>query len=157
MWEFRRKPNANGEPPEELVELFEAIPELGVLYHCRWGLTAVFDTAKDRTDAQRQLEKLRVEMRDFEQDFSSFWETYERWKDGILAYFEEGKTSGVVEGINNKARVITKRAYGIKTAASLWTRLTLDLNHAADIIGYGVKRIREIAATIQRKFAAFYT
>ena len=31
-----------------------------------------------------------------------------------------------MEGINNKARVITKRTYGLKSAESLWTRLILD-------------------------------
>jgi hypothetical protein len=30
-----------------------------------------------------------------------------------------------VEGINNKARVITKRADGVKSAKSLWDRLVL--------------------------------
>jgi transposase len=34
-----------------------------------------------------------------------------------------------VEGINNKARVITKRSYGLKSAESLGTRLILDLGN----------------------------
>lgn len=157
MWEFRSKPQGNGEAPPELEELFEAIPELGLLYYCRWDLTAIFDTAKDRKDAERKINKLRADMNEYDLDFSAFWDTYDRWKDGILAYFDDRKTSGVVEGINNKARVITKRAYGLKTAASVWTRLTLDLNHAADVIGYSIQRIRQIATTIQCKFAACYT
>ena len=121
MWEFRSKPKANGALAEELVELFEALPELGVLYYYRWDVTAVFDTAANRREAEERIEQLRAEMKENGLDLSAFWATYDRWKDGILAYFDEGKTSGVVEGINNKARVITKRAYGLKSAPSLWT------------------------------------
>ena len=52
---------------------------------------------------------------------------YDRWKTKILNYFGP-PTSAAVEGINNKARVITKRTYGLKSAKSLWDRLILDLN-----------------------------
>ena len=47
---------------------------------------------------------------------------------GILNYFAAWQTSGPVEGINTKARVIVKRCYGLKSADSLWTRLVLELN-----------------------------
>ena len=49
-----------------------------------------------------------------------FFATYDRWKTEILNYFDARQTSAAVEGINNKARVITKRAYGLKSADSLW-------------------------------------
>ena len=42
------------------------------------------------------------------------FETYDRWKTKILNYFDARQTSAAVEGINNKARVITKRTYGLK-------------------------------------------
>ena len=38
------------------------------------------------------------------------------------------ETSAAVEGINNKARVITKRTYGLKSAKSLWDRFILNSN-----------------------------
>ena len=37
------------------------------------------------------------------------FETYDRWKTKILNYFDARQSSATVEGINNKARVITKR------------------------------------------------
>ena len=35
-----------------------------------------------------------------------------RWLDEILAYFDNRTTSGVVEGINNKLKLIKRSAYG---------------------------------------------
>ena len=49
-------------------------------------------------------------------DLGSFFETYDRWKTKILNYFDARQTSAAVEGINNKARVITK--------ADLWTEVS---------------------------------
>ncbi|QVL33847.1 transposase [Telmatocola sphagniphila] len=43
--------------------------------------------------------------------------------DGILAYFEERKSSGPVEGLNTKIRVVLRRSYGIQSLTTLWTRV----------------------------------
>ena len=116
MWEYRTKPTRGAEPSPELQKLFDAIPELGELYYYRWELTEIFDTAPSRRAAARHIAALRARMSESTLDLSAFWETFDCWKDGILAYFDEGKNSGVVEGINNKARVVTKRAYGTKVS-----------------------------------------
>ena len=49
-------------------------------------------------------------------DFSTFWTTCKNWKRGNLNDFDGRYTSAAVEGINNKARVITKRCYGVKSS-----------------------------------------
>ena len=48
--------------------------------------------------------------------------------DGILAYFDDRRTSGPVEGLNNKIRTLMRRGYGIRNVANLWTRALLDVN-----------------------------
>jgi hypothetical protein len=87
----------------------------------------------------------------------TFVKTYERWQEGILNYFDGRHTSGPVEGINNKARVITKRAYGLKSASSLWTRLVLDLNLAAEATGQTIEAFRATAAAFRPIFSAACT
>ena len=57
-----------------------------------------------------------------------------------------------MEGINNKARVITKRAYGVKSADTLWKRLILDLNRASEAIGRSIEQIRRIAQGLTALF-----
>ena len=70
----------------------------------------------------------------------------------ILNYFDARQTSAAVEGINNKARVITKRTYGLKSAKSLWDRLILDLNRASQAIGYSIEHIRQMAKGLKALF-----
>src|SRR5208283_3345442 len=131
MWAFRRDPESlSAEEKQALEALFEKIPALRPLYKVRLRFKEIFDTARDRITAARWLRKLRRECGQLGLDLGSFFETYDRWKTKILNYFDARQTSVAVEGINNKARVITKRTYGLKSAKSLWDRLILDLNRA---------------------------
>jgi transposase len=41
-------------------------------------------------------------------------QTIIRWRDEIIAYFDNRTTSGVVEGINNKLKLIKRSAYGFR-------------------------------------------
>lgn len=96
---------------------------------------------------------LFLDMLDFSPELDGFIKTFERWQDEILNYFEAGQTSATVEGLNNKARVILKRAYGLKGADSLWTRLILDVNRATDVVLYTIGQIKELVAGFRAAFA----
>jgi transposase len=83
--------------------------------------------------------------------------TFEAWQEEILNYFEARQTSGPVEGINNKARVIVKRAYGLKSGDSLWTRLVLDLNRAKDVVGQTIGQVRDLVTAFRGIFSCTCT
>jgi transposase len=154
MWEFRRDAaKLTDEERRRLEGLFERLPELRRLYEIKGRFKRIFDTAKGRRQAAYQLCELEVAALDAGLDLSAFFRTYERWQDGILAYFDERQTSAAVEGINNKARVIVKRSYGLKTAGSLWTRLILDLNWARKAIGRTIEGMRALAAGFKALFS----
>jgi transposase len=154
MWEFRRDAAAlTDKARRRLEDLFERVPELRRLYEIKGGFKRIFDTAKGRRQAAYRLCALEVDALDAGLDLSAFFRTYERWQDGILAYFDGRQTSAAVEGINNKARVIVKRSYGLKTASSLWTRLILDLNWAKQVIGRTIEGIRSLAAGFKALFS----
>jgi transposase len=142
----------SAEEKQALEALFEKIPALRPLYEVRLRFKAIFDTAADQTTAARWLRDLRQQCNDLGLNLEPFFETYDRWKTGILNYFDARQTSAAVEGINNKARVITKRAYGLRSAKSLWDRLILDLNRASDAVGYSIDRIRQIAKGLKSLF-----
>ena len=153
MWAFRRDPGSlTAEEQQALEGLFEKIPELRELYRVRLRFKAIFDTARDRTTAARWLRELRRETERLGLDLRAFFATYDRWKTEILNYFEARQTSAAVEGINNKARVITKRAYGLKSADSLWNRLILDRNRASEAIGWSIEQIRQMARGLKVLF-----
>lgn len=162
MWAFRSRPEElNDEQRRGLEALFQQIPELKGVYYFRWGITDIFDKTADREAAAARLEDYRALLRDMvpevRESLGEFFATYDAHRESILAYFDERKTSGVVEGINNKARVITKRCYGVKCPETLWDRLCLDLNLACRVVCWTVQHIKELTRLIRSKLLAIYT
>lgn len=154
MWEFRRDAATLTDKERQRLEgLFAQVPELRRLYEIKGRFKRIFDTAPDRRRAAYQLCELEVAALDAGLDLGAFFRTYERWQDAIRAYFDERQTSAAVEGINNKARVIVKRSYGLKTAGSLWTRLILDLNWARQAAGRTIAGIRSLVAGFKAVFS----
>lgn len=159
MWEFRRDPSSlTAEEKAKLERLFEELPQLRKLHELRVEFKKIFDETQDRREAERALTAWIMKLLEaFPEMDKAFVKTYERWQEEILNYFDGRHTSGVVEGINNKARVITKRAYGLKSASSLWTRLVLDLNLAAEAVGQTIEAIRQTASVLRPIFSAACT
>lgn len=158
MWEFRRNPqDLSVEEQAKLEGLFATLPRLRTLYDIRVRFQQIFDMASDRRHALPSLTGLWLEMLEHFPELDSFIRTFETWQEEILNYFEARQTSGPVEGINNKARVIVKRAYGLKSADSLWTRLILDLNRGKDVVLYTIGQLRELVAGFRAIFSGACT
>lgn len=135
-----------------MQELFVQLPRLKTLYELKVRFKKIFDTAPNRQAARRRLCGLELDALDAGLDLTAFFLTYEHWQEEILNYFDAGHTSAAVEGINNKARVIIKRAYGLKSAKSLWNRLVLDLNLAKQAVGRSIERLRELVHGLKALF-----
>lgn len=158
MHDFRRRPeDVKPEAQEALDVLFDKVPVLGQIYSLRWQATRIFDTAPDRTTAATQLREWIADARESELNWEPFITMLENHWDGILAYFDEGRSSGPVEGINTKVRVITRRSYGLRNVSTLWTRVLLDVNWAAKKAGQTIQGIRALVGGIQAYFAGCYT
>jgi transposase len=158
MHDFRRRPeDLKPEQKQALDDLFERVPLLGVIYHLRWNATKIFDTAPDRATAARELGEWIAEARASEMDWEPFITMLKNHWNGILAYFDERKSSGPVEGINTKIRVVLRRGYGIRNLATLWTRVLLDVNWAAKKLGPTIAALRQLVGRIQGHFAHCYT
>ncbi len=156
MWLYRvRREDLTPEQQTELDDLLTTIPELQQAYHFREEVAEIFDGSRDREEASRRLEELR-EMVSGEPELLQWFALYDRWRDGILAYLDRRETSGPVEGLNNKARVITRRSYGIKNTDSLWKRLVLDINHFHAATRRRVPDLHALARAIQARFRAYY-
>ena len=154
MWEFRRRPeDLSGEETAKLTGLFETLPRLRMLYDLRVRFQRLFGTAPDRATALRALTALWLDVLEHFPEMDRFIRTFEAGQEELLNYFDRRQTSGPVEGINNKARVIVKRAYGLKSAASLWTRLVLDLNRSRDVVRHTIEQIRGLVAGFRAAFA----
>jgi transposase len=154
MWEFRRAPeDLTAAERAKLEGLFGTLPRLRSLYEIRVRFRRIFDAALDRRTALRELVWLWMDVLEHFPALDAFIRTFEAWQEEILNYFDARQTSGPVEGVNNKARVIVKRAYGLKSADSLWTRLVLDLNRAKDVVVQTIEQIRELVAGFRVVFS----
>ncbi|MDJ0764323.1 MAG: ISL3 family transposase [Myxococcota bacterium] len=88
-------------------------------YLLKESLAAVFqETSFD--DAKHELERwLSWASRSKLKQFVKVARTIREHKDGVLAYVTTKLTNGLVEGFNNKLRMIARRAFGFHSSAAL--------------------------------------
>jgi transposase len=91
-------------------------------------LTTIFDTARSKKDGLRRITfwRQRVEKSGL-RCFDGFLKLLERWVDLIANYFIKHQTSGFVEGLNTKLKVLKRRCYGLRNVVRLFQRLMLDV------------------------------
>jgi transposase len=129
LWAFRL-PWADLRPEQRQVlqRLFELSPALQQAYALCQALTAIFDLAPSRRSAKKQLRAWQTQVRRSGLTcFDTFLKTLDRFWEEITNYFVAGETSGFVEGLNNKIKVLTRRSYGLFNLDHLFQRLFLDL------------------------------
>lgn len=126
-----RKGNECSSKKEKAVinELFSHSGELMEAYRLGLKLTQIFNTYMSKEDA---LKKLNGWMREVRRSkltcFDGFTKTLRKYKNEVANYFIDRNTSAFVEGINNKAKVLKRRCYGIFNVKHLFQRLHLDLS-----------------------------
>ena len=129
LWPFRKRFDALDDAEQErLKSLLAYSPPLRQAYILREQLSAIFDTARSKADGLRRIHlwRRRVEKSALS-CFDAFLKLLDRWLDLIANYFISGQTSGFVEGLNNKLKVLKRRCYGLRNVARLFQRLTLDV------------------------------
>ena len=129
LWAFRkRKADLLPEEQARLDRLFARSPALEVAYSLREELTHIFDTASGKNSAKRQLRAWQAKVRASGVNcFATFLGTLDRFWNEITNYFVDFDTSGFVEGLNNKLKVLKRRCYGIFNLSHLFQRIFLDV------------------------------
>lgn len=130
MWPFRKRPEElNPEEAERLTRLFGYAPALKQAYDLREALTDLFDQPLSKEEGRRAIEAWQEQVRTSGLTcFDSFLTTLGNWIEEITNYFLDRQTSGFVEGLNNKIKVLKRRCYGIYNLSHLFQRLSLDLH-----------------------------
>lgn len=118
-WDLTRKEH------EKLCELQRTNAPLYRAYLLKETLAEALDY-KQPGHARRALEDwLTWASRSKLKPFVKAARTIRKHFEGIVAYFRERLTNGIVEGFNNKLRMISRRAYGFHSAAPLISMLHL--------------------------------
>jgi transposase len=105
----------------------QAYPALGVVYDLKERLRRMYEEAPRRQAAAIRLgwwvKKARASGVAAYQKLADFME---RWWDTILNYFVERRSNGVVEGCNNKIKLIKRRAYGFTNDSHFRLRVLME-------------------------------
>ena len=129
MWPFRKNKADLGQNDAELLDrLFGYSPSLKLAYDLREELTAVFEQKLTKGEATQTIEKWRKKVETNQLTcFDPFLTTLDTYLDEITNYFLHRNSSGFVEGLNNKVKVLKRRCYGLRNLNHFFQRLFLDL------------------------------
>ena len=108
---LKNEEDLNETEQEKLKQLEKVAPILTKMHGLKEELRDIFETSKDWSEG---LLNIADWLKDVSKYFPKSFGTIRRWIGDIIAYFDEGTTQGVVEGINNKLKLIKRRAYGFR-------------------------------------------
>jgi len=114
---------------KKIVEpLFTLSPTLKAAYRLARELTHIYNTHHRKATAKRKIAAWMTKVNGSGVTcFNTFAKTLGTYDDIISNYFIRRDTSGWVEGINNKVKVIKRRCYGLTNLKHVFQRIFLDL------------------------------
>jgi transposase len=129
MWALRKKPaDLTAEERRILRLLFRYSPKLKQAYALQQQLTTIFDQRISPAAAKTKIRAWIIRVaRSGLRCFDHFLNTLGRWWEEIINYFVNRESSGFVEGLNNKLKVLKRRCYGLFNLMHLFQRIFLDL------------------------------
>lgn len=117
-------------------ELFSYAPNLMEAYRLAIHLTHLFNSDTSKEQALEKIQGWIAEVRYSKLPcFDKFIKTLRRYKNEIANYFIDRNSSGFIEGLNNKIKVLKRRCYGIFNAKHLFQRLYLDISGYSLLLG----------------------
>ena len=139
MWVLRKKHECLTEADKKSLEiLYKYSPKLKQAHTYALKLTHIFNAYSSRKLAIAQLNRWIVKVEKSGINiFTTFIKTLKKYIGQIANYFKARKSSGFVEGLNNKIKVMKRRCYGLGSVETYFQRLWLDLKGYA---AYGLYR-----------------
>lgn len=113
---------------EKLTEIADVFPELAAMHKTKELFREIFELKTDWFDG---LMRLCDWLKNAGEEFPKSCGTIKRWIGEITAYFDNRTTQGVVEGINNKLKLIKRMGYGFRNFENFQIRslLAWHFNH----------------------------
>lgn len=114
--------NLNEQQKAKLEQVKLVSPALGKMHKLKEELRKVFERSNDWLSGLLNLGSWLVSATDY---FPESCQTIRRWLDEIIAYFDNRTTNGIVEGINNKLKLIKRSGYGFRNFENFRIRCLL--------------------------------
>jgi transposase len=120
---LKNEENLNEKQKLKLMAVKKVCPSLAKMHNLKERFRKIFDNIK--TNWLRGLLRIGIWQKRAKQYFPESVNTITNWLDEIIAYFDNRTTSGVVEGINNKLKLIKRSAYGFRNFENYKNRCLL--------------------------------
>jgi len=104
----------------ELEKILSLSPCLRLAYELKEEFRQIYETSKTVQSGLKRMQKWLVQAQVF---YGKTAQTIREHLSGICNYFISGTTSGVMEGINNKIKLIMRLGYGLTNFNNLRSRL----------------------------------
>ncbi len=129
-WIFAKRASRLSEQERQRLRIvFDMKPRIEVAWLMKEAFNAIYD-APDRTEGKR-----RLEVWIFNLDAAGLpglitvWKQLDRWREQILAYFDDGMTNAFAEGITNKIKVMKRVSYGFRNSERYRQKVLLSFRH----------------------------
>ena len=119
---LKNQENLNDTQQEKLDQVYEACPTLRMAHRLKECLRHIFEYPSTKEKAIQRLQKWS-HIAEKEHLFPKFRKTLSNWMDKIANYFHQRTTSGMVEGINSKIKLIKRRAFGFRNFGNFRLRV----------------------------------
>ncbi|MBE9104273.1 ISL3 family transposase [Nostoc cf. edaphicum LEGE 07299] len=119
---LKNESDLNEEQKTKLIQVKEVSSLLKVMHELKEKIRTIFNKTNNWYTA---VFKLGIWLSKAKQYFPNSNNTFIRWFDEIIAYFDNRTTSGAVEGINNKLKLIKRSAYGFRNFENFRVRCLL--------------------------------
>jgi transposase len=129
-WLFAKRASRLSEREQErLRAVFDMRPKIEVAWLMKEAFAAIYE-APDRAEAERRLEVWisNLDAADLP-DLVAVWKQLERWREEILAYFDDRMTNAFAEGITNKIKVMKRVSYGFRDSGRYRQKVLLSFRH----------------------------
>jgi transposase len=107
----------------QLMSVKKVCPRLAIMHKLKEKFREIFENRK--TNWLRGLLRIGIGQPRAKQYFNAAVNTITNWLDEIIAYFDNRTTNGVVEGVNNKLKLIKRSAYGFRNFENYKNRCLL--------------------------------
>jgi transposase len=120
---LKNEKDLNQEQKDKLAEVKVVSQSLKLMHQLKEEFREIFEKSQQWSEALLGLGEWLSTAQKY---FVNSQSTIVRWFDEILAYFDNRTTSGVVEGINNKLKLIKRSAYGFTNFENFRNRCLLN-------------------------------
>ncbi|MFB2917266.1 MULTISPECIES: transposase [Aerosakkonema] len=108
---LKAEPNLSSKQKKKLLDVKTASPLVGIMHSLKEEFSMLFENSDSLGEGTLELIDW---LKRAEPYYRNSVPTIERWFSSVVGYFEQRTTNGIVEGINNKLKLLKRSGFGFR-------------------------------------------